>query len=253
VGDGVADGVAAGAFVRDWSGAFEPEAPVFESVVAVGDFFGVALGVGLGLGGAAVTPGIAPPAPAGVGKPAPVLGGFFVSAPDLLGAEPGVAVAVPVAGRFGEPVAGAVVPVPTGGAFNGLGAGFAAAVPLSGGFCPAIPGFCSVAAPAGLGVLTGVGDGDAVAAGAPVVVPPGTFGAFGSCLGTLGNLCERMSAARMGAGPANGCVSSVIFVIISTSSSRLRLAAGLILMARNGSLSLSGVDEITVPTAYPLG
>jgi hypothetical protein len=252
VGDGVADGVAAGAFVRDWSGAFEPEAPVFESVVAVGDFFGVALGVGLGLGGAAVTPGIAPPAPAGVGKPAPVLGGFFVSAPDLLGAEPGVAVAVPVAGRFGEPVAGTVAPVPTGGGFNGLGVGFAAAVPLSGGFWTAIP-VCSVAAPAGFVALTGVGAGDAVAAGAPVVVPPGTFGAFGSCLGTLGNLCERMSAARMGAGPANGCVSSVIFVIISTSSSRLRLAAGLILMARNGSLSLSGVDEITVPTAYPLG
>jgi hypothetical protein len=250
VGDGVADGVAAGAFVPDWSGAFEPEAPVFESVAAVGDFFGVGLGVGLGLGGAAATPGVAPAAPAGVVEPVPVLGGCFVSAPALLGAEPGVAVAVPVAGRFGEPVAGTVAPVLTGGGFNGLGVGFAAAVPLSGGFWTAIP-VCSVAAPAGFVALTGVGDGDAVAAGAPVVVPPGTFGAFRSCLGTLGNLCERMSAARMGAGPANGCASSVIFVIISTSSSRLRLAAGLILMARNGSLSLSGVDEITVPTAYP--
>jgi hypothetical protein len=249
VGDGVADGVAAGAFVPDWSGAFEPEAPVFESVAAVGDFFGVGLGVGLGLGGAAVTPGVAPPA--GVVEPVPVLGGCFVSAPALLGAEPGVAVAVPVAGRFGELVAGAVVPVPTGGAFNGLGVGFAAATPLSGGFCPAIPGFCSVAASAGFVALTGVGDG--VAPGAPVVGPPGLFGAFGSCLGTLGNLCERMSAARMGAGPADGCASSIIFVITSTSSRRLRLAAGLILMARNGSLSLSGVDEITVPTAYPLG
>jgi hypothetical protein len=251
VADGVADGVAAGAFVRDWSGAFEPEAPVFESVVAVGDFFGVALDVGLGLGGVAVTPGVVPPA--GVVEPVPVLGGCFVSAPDLLGAEPGVAVAVPVAGRFGELVAGTVVPGPDAGGFNGLGVGFAAAAPLSGGFWAAIPDFCSVTSPAGFVALTGVGDGDAVAPGAPVVVPPGTFGAFGSCLGTLGNLCERMSAARMGAGPANGCVSSIIFVIISTSSSRLRLAAGLILMARNGSLSLSGVDEITVPTAYPLG
>ena len=258
MGDGVAAGVAAGAFVPDWSGAFESEAPVLESVVGVGDFVGVALGaalgVGLGLGGTAATPGVAPPTPAGV-EPAPVLDGFFVSAPALLGAEPGVgvAVAVPAAGRFGEPVAGTVVPVPDAGVFNGLGVGFAAAAPLSGGFWTVFTGFCSVAAPAGFVVLTGVGVGDGVAPGTPFVVPPGSFGAFGSCLGTLGNLCERMSAARMGAGPVAVCVSSAILVITSTSSSRLRLAAGLILMARNGSLSLSGVDEITVPTAYPLG
>src|SRR4029077_13209939 len=103
---------------------------------------------------------------------------------------------------FGEPVAGSVVPVPATGGFNGLAA---------------IPGFCSVAAPAGLVPLTGVAD--AVAAGAPV--PPGTFGAFGSCLGTLGNRCESMSAARMGVGPAPACVSSAILVMTSTSSSRL--------------------------------
>src|SRR5205807_2761432 len=111
----------------------------------------------------------APPVPAGVAEPAPVVGGFFVSAPVLLGAEPGVAVPVPAAGGLSEFVAGAMVPA-TGG-FNGLAA---------------IPGFCSVAAPAGLGALTGVGD--EVAAGAPVVAPPGLFTAFGSCLGTLGNL-----------------------------------------------------------------
>ena len=250
MGDGVAAGVAAGAFVPDWSAALESEAPVFESVVALGDFFGVALGVGLGLGGAAVTPGVVPPAPAEVVEPVPVLSGFFVSAPALLGAEPGVAVAVAVAGRFGKLVAGTLAPVPTADGFNGLGVGFAAAAPLSGGFWTAVPG-CSVAAPAGVGVLTGVGDG--VAPGTAVVVPPGTFGAFGSGLGTLGNLCERMSAARMGAGPVAVWVSSPILVMTSTSSSRFRLAAGLILIARNGSLSLSGVDEMTVPTAYPLG
>src|SRR5205814_8646796 len=124
-----------------------------------------------------------------------------------------------------------VTPVPAVGGFHGLAA---------------IPGFCSVPVR-----LTGVGED--VAAGAPVVVPPGIFGALGSCLETLGNLCERMSAARMGADPSPAFVSSAILVMTRTSSSRLRSAAGLILMAKNGSLSLSGVDEITLPTAYPLG
>lgn len=237
-----------------------------EPAGATGGFFGV----GLGLGGIAVGVAVAaaPPAPDGVVVPVPVLGGFFVSTPALLAVAPGVALPVGVADGFDEFVAGAVVPAPAAGGFNvftagavvpvpaavgfnGVGVGFAAAAPLSGGFWTVVTGFCSVAAPAGLGVLTGVGDG--VAPGAPVVVPPGTFGALGSCLGMLGSLCERMSAARMGADPVAVCVSSAILVMTRTSSSLLRSAAGLILMAKKGSLSLSGVDEITVPTAYPLG
>lgn len=229
--------------------AFGSEAPgAVESVAGVGDFFGV----GLGLGGVAVA--AAPPAPEVVADPAPVLGGFFVSAPVLLMAAPGVVAPVPAAGGFNGFVAGVVAPVPTGGGFSGWGVELGVAVPgpVSGGFhWTPLPFFWSAVATAGFGALAGVGEG--VAPGTPVVVAPGAFGAFGSCLGTLGSLWERMSAARIGSGPVAVRESSTILVMTKTSSSRLRSAAGLILMAKNGSLSRSGVDEITVPTAYPLG
>ena len=110
-------------------------------------------------------------------------------------------------------------------------------------------GFCSVPAPRGL-LFAGVGE--AFGAGTPV--PPGAFGAFGSSLGTLGSRCERMSAARMGSGPLEAERElSAISVMTSTSSSRLRSAAGLILMARNGSLSWSGVDADHRANGIPFG
>lgn len=219
----------------------------------------------------------------GVGDPepgavCPALAGLLASTPVfLVGVGLAGAVPVPAAGGFvGDEVVVVVpvaaVPVPATGCF----AGPAAFVTL--------PGFCSPPATAaglilaGVGVGEGLGDtvgvGEGLAAGvagtvAPVVVapvlaapvatppgavPPGILGAFASCLGTLGSLCARMSAARMGAGPAVTVdASSAIFVTTMTSSSRLRSAAGLILMTRKGSLSRSTAELMTVPTEYPLG
>ena len=57
--------------------------------------------------------------------------------------------------------------------------------------------------PAFAGLLALAGVGEAFANGVPGCVPPGVFGAFGSTLGTLGRRCDKMSAARMGSGPAD--------------------------------------------------
>src|SRR5260221_894023 len=157
---------------------------------------------------------------AGAAAACPEFGCFFASVTLLLALELVGAVPVPAANGLAEP-----------------------APP---------PGFCSI--PVLIGLLLFAGVGEVVAAGTPVCVPPGVFGAFGSTFGTLGSLFDRMSAARMGAGPeAAERELSVISVITSTSSNRLRSAAGLILITRKGSFSRSSVAPITVPTAYPLG
>src|SRR5262249_10134871 len=105
---------------------------------------------------------------------------------------------------------------------------------------------------AGLLILAGVGE--TTAPGTPGGFAPGTFTALGSCFGTLGRRCAKISAARMGPGPAGtDGISSAVLVITIASSSRCRSAAGFTLMARKGSLSRSGVELVTVPTGRPLG
>jgi len=154
----------------------------------------------------------------GLGRACPGLGCFFVSVPVLLVADGAAAVPAPVAAGFDVP----------------------------------LPDFSSVPVLSSLLLLAGVGED--VPAGTAGGKAPGVLGAFGSCLGTLGSLCDRMSAARMGAGPdAADRELSAISVMTSTSSNRVRSAAGLILITRNGSLSWSAMVPITVPTAYPLG
>jgi hypothetical protein len=76
-----------------------------------------------------------------------------------------------------------------------------------------------------------------------------------SGLVTLGRRWARRSAARTWFVDAARLLgrSSALLVTISTSSSRARSAAGLILMARKGSLSWSGATLVTVPTGTPLG
>src|SRR5258708_1015375 len=126
------------------------------------------------------------------------------------------------------------------------------------------------------GSTAGDGDGDGWAFGLAGFFSPGGIGAvfcpavwfapgaiFSSAfpaleafavLGTLGRRWERISAARLGAeSPAAAGTSSAILVTTRTSSRRFRLAAGLILMARKGPLSLSQATLLTVPTGRPLG
>ena len=68
--------------------------------------------------------------------------------------------------------------------------------------------------------------------------------------GTEGRRCARISAARTGPS-ARRVVLLVQLLTTSTSSSLLRLAAGLILMLRNKSLPSDAL--VTVPTGRPLG
>jgi len=108
---------------------------------------------------------------------------------------------------FGLALAGAAVAPPEPGCFFtsviallALELVGAVPVPAANGFAePAPPpGFCSIPGLQACCPLLGVGE--AVAAGTLAAALPGVFGAFGSCLGTLGNLCDRISAARIGAG-----------------------------------------------------
>src|SRR5262249_18820472 len=110
---------------------------------------------------------------------------------------------------------------------------------------------------AGEFVVAGEGAGTAVPPGAVeplLVTPPEFFVAAGSCLGTLGSRCASMSAARIGDwSEAQEGSCAAVFVITSTSSNRCRSVAGFTLIIRKGSLSWSGVEVLTIPTAKPLG
>ena len=76
-------------------------------------------------------------------------------------------------------------------------------------------------------------------------------GSAGGLSGTEGNRCARISAARTRHRFRPTACRSCFSVTTSTSSSRLRSAAGCTLMFRN--ISLPGPTLLTVPTGKPFG
>jgi hypothetical protein len=109
--------------------------------------------------------------------------------------------------------------------------------------------------PLGLGLLVEPGAACVVGAGKifrPLVGGGGLLGSSGGLSGTEGRRCARMSAARIGAAPSakEGCFSSSC-VITSTSSRRLKSAAGFTRILRKSSGP--GETFVTVPTGKPLG